>query len=119
MWVSGFSGTPANLVRNVLKMDPSSGAVLSSLPIPAEIDMIANPVGRLEYCNGVIWMVENGRIGGQHKVWKLNPADGSVLGAIEVRLSDGQRIQDLSKSGTAGQMWMISRVGAYLVEMGE
>jgi hypothetical protein len=120
LWVSGFSGQVPNFVWKVLKMDPSSGTVLSSWPIPAGIGMIAHPAGRQEYCNGAIWMAANDQDGkGQHRVWKLNPADGSVLGSFAVRLPDKGRIQDLAASGTAGQMWVATRYGAYLVEMGE
>jgi streptogramin lyase len=112
LWVSGSGGTGANDRWKVLKMDPLSGAVLSSWAIPAGMTM----AGGLEYCNGVLWVTDE-----YTKMWKLNPADGSVLGSFEVRLPEGasRRIQDLAKSGVAGQMWVISQYHAYLVEMGE
>jgi hypothetical protein len=99
------------LSYSVLKVDPSSGAVVASWPVPAEVKGVAGTVeGGLEYLNGAIWIV-----GRNNRVFKLSSADGAVIGT---GLAPAHPY-DLAKSGTAGQMWMVEQRLVYLVEVGE
>ena len=90
----------------VFKLDPSSGAVAASWPVPPE----AGGKCGLEYMAGAVWVVN------WNKVWKLNAGDGTVIGVLDAP----EPIYDLALSGIAGQMWMLGRMSwsVYLVGCG-
>jgi hypothetical protein len=94
--------------RKMLKVDSATGLVKGSWTIPAAVD--ANPKG-IAYCNGAIWVVANG------KVFKLNPADGSVISSFQ---GPANYIEYLAKNGP-NQMWMVSfnNKKTLLVDLGE
>jgi len=104
-------GSRIGQLQRVAKLELSSGAVVASWELPKVVALAHG----LEYLDGALWLAgEGGR-----KVFKLNPADGTVLGSFATP-SDGRSVHGLAKSGTAGQMWMFDHVGwVYLVEVGE
>jgi ferric-dicitrate binding protein FerR (iron transport regulator) len=114
LWVGGGQrqGVGKPPLWSVRKLDLSSGALVASWPLPAEV----REAKGLEYFNGALWTA-NGETGAKGKVFKLTPADGTVLGSFAT--PEGDRIQALAKSGTARQMWMVGRDWVYLVDVGE
>jgi outer membrane protein assembly factor BamB len=115
LWVGGgqSQGVGKSGLWSVRKLDLSSGALVAAWPLPTEV----REAQGLEYFNGALWAA-NGEKGAMGKVFKLNPTDGTVLGSFAA--PEGDRIRDLAKSGTAGQLWIYGQHGGvYLVEVGE
>jgi outer membrane protein assembly factor BamB len=120
LWLLGCGlGADQKVAWQVLKMDPSNGAVLGSWPVPAEIECWRNG---LEYDHGALWIpgriTTNARGEQENELWKLNAADGSVLGRFTVRTTAVDMIEDLAMGDKDGEVWMIGQFRAYLVEFG-
>lgn len=113
-WGGGVLWAIHPAAGNVLRVDPTSGAVLSSWPIPPDVLVPANG---LAYFGGGLWVVD----GASGTVFKLHPSDGRVLRSFQFQGPEKKCIRS-PVQGDAGGIWLVYAVSPpalYLVGSGE